>query len=350
MNQDLMNQLQQIATGKMTSSNDSYENTNETKAVDLKTKLNDTIKSLKEMYPTNPNKVFESFKQATVDLPLPTDNFKEYYWDKYLEMYPSGKEDAKIELIKQTENELSKLNSPSEKEFYLRDKLSRFPKWLTSEFKDDVQNLSFRNSYSNLNKSKQLYKDDLATRLDSMNKHELDPDVGEEAHVNDLLKLEKMNLTGVANSFNGRFGVADNKGNFNLASDLQDRKQVFPNDPANSPSQAEQLMVDELAPEFIRKYVKGNLSNQRTKINLDNQASEGVAGMMLEQGKFTLDKWGDAFSMFAKPNYQTLMELGIKGEINSGRVKSDEDLVKTVYMAMNKYKDLLGETPDATNA
>jgi hypothetical protein len=24
--------------------------------------------------------------------------------------------------------------------------------------------------------------------------------------------------------------------------------------------------------------------------------------------------------------------------------------VKTVYMAMNKYKDLLGETPDATNA
>jgi hypothetical protein len=220
---------------------------------------------------------------------------------------------------------------------------------MINEFKDDLQNFSTRNSDINLNKSKQVYKDDLTRRLNKLSSKELDPDVPEEAHTDDLLKLERMNLLDVANAINGRFGVANKEGNFVPAFDLQDRTQVFPNDLYGTPSTDEQLMIDELAPEFIKNYVKGNVAKQRTKINLDNKASEGVAASMLETGALSPDKWNEAFSMFSKPEYQTLIEKGMMGEINSGRVKTQDDLIKTLYMAMSQYKGLLGDE-NAPNA
>jgi len=349
MKEDLYNKLQQIASGRQYTESTNIENVSEIRSKDLKKKLNNITDSIKKMYPTKPKKVFETWKQATKDFPLPTKSFKEDYWKEYLNLSPDGPDKEKQKLITNTELELQMLESPTEKEHYLRDKVSKWPEWLVNEFKDDIQNLSARNSITNLNKSKQVYKDDLSKRLGSISNKELDADVSEESHIDDLLKLEKMNLMDVADSFNGRFGVVDKAGAFVPAFDLQDRAQVFENDPYGTPSLGEQTMVDELAPDFIRNFVKGNLSNQRAKINLDNKASEGVAKMMLETGSLTPDKWGEAFSMFSKPEYQTLIEQGLKGEINSGRVKNDEDLVKTIYMAMNQYKDLLGESTDATN-
>ena len=108
-------------------------------------------------------------------------------------------------------------------------------------------------------------------------------------------------------------------------------------------------MIDELAPDFIKNYVKGNIANQRSKINMDNKASEGVANMMLETGSLTPDKWNEAFSMFSKPEYMTLLKKGMLGEVESGRVKTDEDIIKTLYMALSQYKDLLGDSTNATN-
>lgn len=347
---DLYVKLQQIASGKQYTESTNIENVSEIRAKDLKKKLNDITNNIKRMYPTKPKKVFETWKQETEDFPMPTKSFKETYWKQYLSLSPDGSDAEKKKMITNTELELEMLESPTEKEHYLRDKVSRWPEWLITEFKDDIQNLSARNSMTNLNKSKQVYKDDLSRRLGSLADRELDADVSEEAHIDDLLKLEKMNLMDVADAINGRFGVADKSGSFMPAFDLQDRSQVFQNDPHGTPSLGEQTMIDELSPPFIRDFVKGNLSNQRSKINMDNKASEGVAKMMLENGALSPDKWGEAFSMFSKPEYRTLMEQGLRGEINSGRVKNDEDLVKAIYMAMNQYKDLLGESTDATNA
>ena len=178
----------------------------------------------------------------------------------------------------------------------------------------------------------------------------MDPDVGVDAHMNDLLKLEQLNLLPVADAFNGRFGVVNKTGGFTPAFDLQDRETVFEKDPAGSPGINEQLMISDLSPPLIRDYVVGNLANQRNKINLDNKTAEGVAGMMLDQGKLTPDKWGEAFSMFQKPHYETLITRGLKGEIAAGRLKTNDDLSRILYTAVNQYKDFLGDIPDATNA
>ena len=83
---------------------------------------------------------------------------------------------------------------------------------------------------------------------------------------------------------------------------------------------------------------------------VDNKAAEGVAGMLLDQGKLTPDKWGEAFSMFEKPHYETLITRGLQGEIAAGRLKTNDDLSRILYTAVNQYKDFLGDTPDATNA
>jgi len=349
MNLEKLTKLQQLAEGSVYVTKTNSVDVSEIRAQKLKEKLKNIETELNGMYPKNKKKVFENWVQATKEFPFPNDEFKEYYWNKYLTLHPSNREKAKEELIDRASRELQMFETPQEKEHFLRDKVSRWPTWLTNEFKDDLQNFSTRNADSNLNKAKQVYKDNLAKRLSNLSDRELDPDISEESHINDLLKLEKMNLLDVSNTLNGKFGVADKNGLFIPASDLQDRAQVFPSDIYGTPSTDEQLMIDDLAPEFIRQFVKGNVSNQRAKINMDNKASETLAASMLETGSLTPDKWSEAFSMFSKPEYLSLLKKGMIGEVESGRVNSDEDIVKTIYMALSQYKDLLGEPTDGPN-
>lgn len=350
MNYDKLSKLQQIATGSVYTGKTSYENISQIRADKLKTKLKNMEKEIKDMYPTKPEKVFETWVQATKDFPMPNREFIEFYWDKYLSLHPKNRKEAKQELIDKTTRELQLIETPQEKEHFIRDNVSRWPEWLINDFKDDLQNYSTRNSDANFSKAKHVYKDDLSKRLGSISDKELDPDVSEEAHVDDILKLEKMNLMDVADAINGRFGVVGKDGSFIPAFDLQNRSQVFEKDPYGTPTTDEQLIIDDLAPDLIRNYVKGNVGNQRAKINMDNKVSESIASMMLETGSLTPDKWKEAFSMFAKPEYTYLLKKGMKGEIESGRIKSDEDIVKTLYTALLQYKDLLGGTSNGPNA
>jgi hypothetical protein len=349
MNYDKLSKLQQIAEGSVFTSKTNIADVSEIRSQKLKEKLKKIEQELNDMYPKNKKKLFETWVQATKDFSFPNEDFKEYYWNKYLSLHPDNKQLAKEDLINKASMEMEMFETPQEKEHFLRDKVSRWPMWLVNEFKDDLQSFSTRTSDANLNKAKQIYKDNLAKRLTNISDRELDPDVSEEAHINDLLKLEKMNLLDVSNTINGRFGVADKKGIFIPASDLQDRSQIFPSDAFGTPSTDEQLLIDDLAPEFIKQYVKGNVNNQRSKINLDNKASEGVAASMLETGALTPDRWSEAFSMFSNPEYISLIKKGMIGEIESGRVKNDEDIVKTIYMALSQYKDLLGEPNNGPN-
>lgn len=343
MNTDKLSKLQQIASGSTYAAENNYEAANKINTVKLKEKVNSIKATAQAMYPKNSNKAFETFVEQTKSIPLTNKEFKEWYWEQYLSFNPNDRQTIKSNLIKRTEDELKLLQTPTEKEHFLRDKVSKWPNWLTNEFKDDLQSFSTRNADTNLNKAKLVYKDNLYSRLNKLLDRELDPDVGDTAHVDDLMKLEKMNLLDVADAFNGRFGVVSKNGQFVPAFDLEDRSQVYSNDPYGTPSTNEQVMIDELAPDFISNFVKTNLTNNRNKINLDNQASEGFASSVLESGGFEQDKWKEAFSMFAKPDYSTLIKKGLVGEMNAGRAYSDEALVKKLWMAMNEYKDFLGE-------
>ncbi|CAB4189804.1 hypothetical protein UFOVP1192_15 [uncultured Caudovirales phage] len=350
MKQDLYNQLQSMATNSVYTGQTNLDTVNSKKEMLLKDTLKTLETNLKTLYPNDRQKQFDSWIKETKDTLFPTQKFNEYYWNKTLDMHPDGREAAKENLIRRTEEETNMFQSPTEKEFFLRDKISRFPNWLTKEFSSSVQDLSFRNANSNLNKAKALYRNDLSQRLGSLSNQEIDPDVGVDEHVSDLLKLEQLNLLPVAQSFNGRFGVVNKTGAFTPAFDLQDRSTIFEKDIAGNPGINEQLLVNELSPPLIKDYVKGNLATQRGKINLDNKVAETIAGRLLDQGKLTPDKWSEAFSMFSKPDYKDLITRGMTGEIAAGRIKTNDDLSRVLYTAVNQYKDFLGDIPDATNA
>lgn len=219
MNTDKLNKLQQIAEGSVYTGRANNNNFSELKATKLKTKLKSIEDGIKQMYPKNKEQVFKTWVQATKEFPLPTKEFKDYYWNKYLDLHPEGKDVAKKEMISRAELEMKMFETPTEKEYYLREQIARWPNWMANEFKDDLQNFSTRNADVNLNKAKQVYKDDLTKRLNKLSSKELDPDVPEEVHTNDLLKLERMNLLDVANAINGRFGVANKEGSFVPAND-----------------------------------------------------------------------------------------------------------------------------------
>jgi len=355
MNIDKLSKLQQIASGSQYATTTSYDNVEKINNENIKQKIKGVVNSTKSMYKDDPVRGFEVFQEQTKNLPLVNDEIKEWYWNTYLNYDEENKDKTKQNLISDTEVDLESLDTIVKKEHYLRDKVSRWPKWLVETFKDDLQNFSTKTAHSNLNKAKLLYKDDLSKRLFNLNNQDLDPDVGESVHISDILKLEKMNLLDGAKSFNGRLGVMGSNKQFILANDLQDISEVYKNNKTETPSIEEQVVIDELAPDFVSNHVKAKLLNQREKINLDNKVTETLAANILESGSLTQDKWKDAFSLFDRPQYDMLIEKAIIGEINSGRIYSDEDLVKTIWSSLNEYKDyfnnnLKEENTDASNS
>jgi hypothetical protein len=351
MNQDRLNKLQQLAINNTSSPSNMYSLVTE-QTVDA---FNNKIKRFKDkatqMFPNNKEKAFETWYNNTKDLVFPNNKAKENYWSMYYSLNPKEKTEIQDEILDNIEQELKFIDTPNEKEHFLRDKISKLPSFFEDEYKDYLQQLSARNANTNLNKAYQFYKDDLSNRLSKLSYKELDPDVSKDEHIKDLLKLEKMNLLDVSEAANGRFGVVGKDGKFIPAFDIEDRNNIFPNDKSSSPLLSEQLAIDDLATDFLNKYVDGNIAFQRNKIKTDNAETENIARRLLQTGSLKPEKWNEAFSMFSKPNYQDLITMGLQGEMESGRIKSDEDIVKTLYSTIAEYKDIFNniEKVEETN-
>lgn len=340
-----ISKLQDIATMMVNPSNYSEQQVTDLISEQFKNKIKTIEQTVKQMYPTLKGKQHDTFVDMTKDLEIPNDKLKDYYWNKYLELSPHSIDETKNKLIDQITYKLGLYNTPTEKEHFLRDSISKWPNWLTKEYIGDLQNYSIKNADANLNKAKLIYKDDLSNRLKGFLTSPLDPDVSESVHIKDILDLETKGLLNVAKVINGRFGVVDKKGSFIPATDLQSRSDVFENQ-TSQPTIDEQLMVNDLAPSFIKEFVGLNLNGQRTKINTDNKVAEGFAGMLLDNGTLPIEKWSEAFSMFEKPEYTSLIKRGLIGQMNTGKVKTHEDIVKSIWQAMSQYKEMFENPVD----
>lgn len=345
MDYQKISKLQNIAESIVNPLNQTSEEINILIAEQFKNKIKNIEQTAKRMYPSLKYKQHETFVEMTKDIEIPNDSLKDYYWNKYIELSPFKPEETKNKLIDKITYELSLFNTPTEKEHFLRDSISKWPSWLTKEYKDDLQNYSVRNADANLNKAKLVYKDDLTTRLKEFLTSPLDPDVSEGVHYKDILNLETNGLLNVSKVINGRFGVVDKKGSFIPATDLQNRSDIL-EDSISKPTVDEQLMVNELAPSFIKEFVNLNLTNQRNKIKTDNKVTEGFAGMLLDNGTLPIEKWSEAFSMFEKPEYSSLIKRGLIGQINNGKVNTHEDMVKSIWQAMSQYKEVFDNPVD----
>jgi hypothetical protein len=341
---DLYSSLQQIATESVVGpAAAKAPDANKLIAAEEKMKLDAATKRAMSMYPNAPEDRFNYWKKS-VDTTGLSNEAKQYYWKAYQDLNPRGFEGTKEDFINVTARELKQISGTTAKEFFLRDRIANSPDWVKPILEPELAKISTVVANANYNKSAQVYADDVRGRSKVfLSKATLDPDTAIDDHTNDLVRLEQLNLLDVADVVNGRAGVYKDDGTFVPSFAIKDRNDIFNNDIYGSPSAAEQLKVKETASPYFKEAIEESIYMNRNKIKQDERASEAAATKMLEEGKFTVDKWGEAFSMVPESDKRQQIIRGIKGEIAAKRVSSYKDLAQTIYTAMSQYGDMLGD-------
>lgn len=333
---NMLSQLQAIATE--TSPKGTYVDTSERVGLQEVAKVKEVYTAGATMYPQDSGKAFNYFISNLNPDKLQKDAAKEY-WSIFQANYPGGPEAAKTAAVERIQAGLKTKASPVEKEFYLRDAVATMPEWAKDTFYPELASAQMAVSNANLSKAQELFKMATVNKLKDIDA--LDPEVSKATHVEDFLKLESLNLSGAARVVNGRFGMVDKNGSFILASELQDRKEIF-EDGVGAPSVAEQQEVINLVKDIADFQIEKNLERTRTRIANDNSAIKMKAMDNLRKGFYNKDSWETAFSMIDGVKPVDLVRYAIEGEIARGRITNPTKLQETIYETLLKYRNVLG--------
>jgi len=340
---DLYSSLKQIASESV-----GVKNQNEQANKDLINKqdiasISSVAETAARMYPNNKQKQFDYWKRNTNINGL-TNDARNTYWKTYEKMHPRGLDGAKSDFINVTLIEMGYISGVSNKEFFLRDKVANSPQWAREVLEPELAKLSTTVANANLSKAAQVYSKSLQEKLNKfISTNELDPDVSVDQHTADLVKLEQMNLFDVSRVINGRIGVYDQSNNFIPGFAVEERAQIFPDDQFGTPSFAEQVLVRDAAIAPVKEAIDTRVSAQRSQISIQERQAAMESTKMLEQGSFTVDRWGEAFSINPESSPQDQILRGLRGEINSKRITTERQLAETIYTAMSKYPTMFGD-------
>ena len=341
---DLFTSLQQIAAdavNKTSSTNDSG-NTELLDKEDI-AKIRGTKTLAERMYPNDPQKRFNYWKNNT-SLNGMSNTARNEYWKTYETMHPRGTDGALSDFVNVTMNEVGLVSGVSNKEFLLRERMANSPPWAQNILGNELAKYSTVVANANFSKANQVYEKSLNNRVNKfVMSSSLDPDVSIDQHTADFLRMEQLNLLDIGSVVNGRVGAHDSSGQFVPGFAIADRTQILPNDNAGTPSAAEQMLVRNTAVQPIKQAIETKLINQRSTISMQERQSAMNATNLLEQGQYSIDRWGEAFSINPESDPQQQILRGIRGEINAGRITSRQDLMETIYTAMSKYPTMFGE-------
>ena len=342
LNNNFYNELQNIASASMpvTTTNTNPTNIEEGLSKQATARLKESTDLAMQMYPSEAGERFDFWKKQNNPESMDTDT-KNVYWKTYEQMHPEGIVGAKRDFVDVTKRELDVIGSNVGKEYFLRDRLVNTPAWARKELDPILGELSANVANSNYSKSQQVYMKDLDLRASHFAaKAQLDPDVSVDTHTEDAVKLEQLNLLELGTVVQGRIGVYNEDGQFYPAFGIKDRTEIFKKDIDASPSLEEQSVVRGIAPNIIRRAVEGNLALNRNKIQTQERTGEAVASNYLTTGAFGIDKWNTAFAMLPNVTNYDKLKQGIQGEISSGRITSEKDLIRTIYQSMVTYGHL----------
>jgi hypothetical protein len=345
---DLMSSLQQIASESVSGA--ITVSTKEQELIDTQdiAKIKQAAEVATKMYPNNPASRFNYWKK-NINIDGMSNNARNEYWKTYQNIHPRGIEGAQSDFVNVTLNEINLISGVSNKEFFLRDRLDNSPTWARSVLEPELAKLSTTVANANLSKANQVYSKSLSDKVNNfILQNDLDPDVSVEQHTADFVRLEQLNLFDVANVVNGRIGIYGQDNQFIPGFAVENRQQVFPKDQFGAPSFAEQVLVRDSAINPIKQAVDMKLSAQRSAISRQERQSAMEATKLLEQGFYTLDRWGEAFSINAESNPQDQIIRGLKGEIASKRITNEQELAESIYTAMSKYPTMFGDLNGTT--
>lgn len=303
-------------------------------------RIEDAALRVSRMYPENKSMAFSAFQRSVQFDSLGTAG-KKHYWSVYSRMYPGSVSDANKSIVQTITKAAMTKPTLDAKEYYLRDVVTTLPSEIASQFQKPLAGLGAITSSANLSKAQQLYRQGLMERLISSLDSDLDPDVPFEVHREEFARLERMNLLPQAKVYNGRLGILDSNGSIRMAIDIPDRTSV---DPAGigAPAPDEELMVSNLSADLISMAVRQNLERSRDKVKLDNRLVQNTIREDLTNGNFKTHEWANVFNILSEDDPLAVVSNGLKGEINSGRISSPEELQQGIFMALDLYSSVLG--------
>jgi hypothetical protein len=345
---DLMSSLQQIASESVSGA--VVVSTKEQELIDTQdvAKIKQTAEMATKMYPNNPASRFKYWKK-NINIDGMSNNARNEYWKTYQNIHPRGIEGAQSDFVNVTLNETNLINGVSNKEFFLRDRIDNSPAWARAVLEPELAKLSTTVANANLSKANQVYSKSLSSKVNNfILQNDLDPDVSVEQHTADFVRLEQLNLFDVASVVNGRIGIYGQNNQFVPGFAVENRQQIFPKDQFGAPSFAEQVLVRDSAINPIKQAVDMKLAAQRSVIARQERQSAMEATKLLEKGFYTIDRWGEAFSINAESNPQDQIIRGLKGEISSKRITNEQELAESIYTAMSKYPSMFGDLNGTT--
>lgn len=340
---DLMSSLQKIASESVTGT--VIPEAKEQELIDTQdvAKIKQIAEVANRMYPNNPDRRFSYWKK-NISIDGMSNIARNEYWKTYQNIHPRGLDGAKSDFVNVTLNEINLIGGVSNKEFFLRDRIDNSPAWAKEVLEPELAKLSTTVANANLSKASQVYSKSLEEKVNSfILQNDLDPDVSVEQHTADFVRLEQLNLFDVANVVNGRIGIYGQNNQFIPGFAVENRQQIFPKDQFGAPSFVEQVLVRDNAINPIKQAVDLKLAAQRSAISRQERQSAMEATKLLEQGFYSIDRWGEAFSINSESNPQDQIIRGLKGEIASKRITNEQELAESIYTAMTKYPTMFGD-------
>lgn len=314
-------------------------------------KSEELAQQVQQLYPEDRQKAFDTWNAGTQDFDL-NPATKNYYWKTYEKLSPDPSL-YKEALTSPVKDKLRTLETTAEKEYYIRDNLNKWPDWLSSEYESSLAGLMMVNQTKDMLKGEISYK---TNTIDTVNKllenAPLSPDIREEDHVADLLKLETMGFLNAATIYNGRIGVANKEKEFQPAWSIKNASEV--SEDAMQPIPAEAAFLRDSVASEIKDLVSVKLGDAREKIREQNKEIKFIMLSEMSQGNIPMDKWGDVASMIEDPQEDSIGSLmflfseGIKGMIRQAEKGTDEPVKDTeindmIMLAFTKYANLFGE-------
>ena len=314
-------------------------------------KSEELAQQVQRLYPEDRQKAFDTWNVGTRDFDL-NPATKEYYWKTYEKLSPDPSL-YKEGLSTQVKDKLRKLKTTSEKEFYIRDNLNKWPNWLSSQYEASLAGLMMVNQTKDMLKGEVSYKENTLDRVNTLLQNsDLGSDINEYDHVQDILKLETMGFLEGATIYDGRIGVLNKKNEFQPAWSIKSSKEISEEVPQPLPAEAS-FLRDSVLPE-IKDLVSVSLNNSRNKIKEQNEEIKFIMLNEISQGNISMDKWGDVASMIEEPQEDSIGSLmflfseGIKGMIRKAEEETNEPVKETeindmIMLAFTKYANLFGE-------
>ena len=205
----------------------------------------------------------------------------------------------------------------------LRNEMGQSPEWLRGEMAPNLASAANATQAQNNFKARKVYEQSLMQKLGQLKLNELDQDVPAEVHVDELVKLELLGITDMASVVNGRFAVADEKGNIRPVYDLDDPNDVASGIESDTP---EMEMINTVVPKIAKSVISSAMRMGRTEQAKNNKAASGVAMGMLGKG-MDVEDMGGAMSLMNDDSGGAL-RAGIRGRASIGPQTQDEMIME----------------------